>query len=250
MRRLLLILVCVLGLAAAAAAQSPAETLAEARAAYDRGDFTAAVAAFQTLLGQGLESPELYYDLGNAEFKAGQLGRAIAAYRQALRRDPQDEDIRYNLNFARSYVRQPADRSGPLARAAGKALAWFPSDTLALAALACYLALAVLGAALLLTRGRVTALRWAAAAAGVLFVLTAAWASARLWADRNQRWGVVVASQAEARNGPNASYQVGFLVPEGREVRILGREGEWVAIGLPAEGYKGWITSGDLLADD
>jgi len=250
MRRLLIAAVLVLTGAAFVAAQTPEEFLGRARTAYDQGDYAVSVQNYQALLAQGLESPELYYNLGNAEFKAGHLGRAIAGYRRALKRAPGDEDIRYNLEYARSFVRQPADRSSLLARTIGNLVTLWSGQALAGAALFLYLVLAGLGAGLILARGHAPVLRWAAAAVGVLFVLAAGWASARILLERNHRWGVVVAARAEARNGPSDEYQVGFIVPEGREVRVLGREGEWVAIGLQQEGVKGWIRGAEILADE
>jgi tetratricopeptide (TPR) repeat protein len=243
---------CALCLLAAAPAWAgnARELATQARAAYDRGDFPAAAAAYTELLAQGVDRAEVYYDLGNAEFKAGRIGRAVAAYRRALRRAPADEDVRYNLNYVRGFVRQAPDRTGPLARLAGDVVTWAPSAVLARAALAAYLLLAALAGAWLLTRGRVAWLRWGTAVAAGLFLFAASWAAVRIGLDRNARWGVVVSAQAEARNGPSAEYQVGFVIPEGREVRLLGREGTWVAVGLPAEGYQGWVQAADVLADE
>ena len=42
------------------------------------------------------------FQLGNAHFKSGQLGRAIAAYRQAEELAPRDPDLRANVQFTQS----------------------------------------------------------------------------------------------------------------------------------------------------
>jgi SH3-like domain-containing protein len=55
---------------------------------------------------------------------------------------------------------------------------------------------------------------------------------------------VVVAAQVEARTGPSAAERVGFLVPEGQRVAWLETSGEWVQIGLPEKGLKGWVPAG------
>lgn len=241
----------ILGVAASAQAQSPAELLKQARDAYDKGEFAAAISAYQSLLQQGLESSELYYNLGNAEFKAGHIGRAIASYRRALKRSPEDEDIRANLDYVRSFVNQPRTGTGnPLVQLGNQVLTWFSGQTLAVLALIVYWALAFLAAWLVLSRGGIPAVRWVTAGVSLVFLFLAGWASLRIVLDRTRQWGVVVASRAEARNGPKADYQIGFVVPEGREVRVLGREGDWIAIGLPQEGYKGWIQSSEILMDE
>lgn len=243
------LLLCLSPLAAAGPENKPGPSPAPARAAYDRGEYTRAVAEYHGLLEQGWENAEIYYNLGNAEFKLGHPGRAIAYYRWALKKSPLDDDIRYNLRHVRSLIRQPTDRSGPLARLGRDLFNRFSGPILAGAAWIVYLILAILTGGLIITRGRGVILRWFAAAAGVVFIFLAAWASARIVVEKKIIWGVVVATQAEARNGPGPEYQVGFTVPEGREIRILGSEKEWTAIGLPREGYKGWVLAQEVWAD-
>jgi len=242
-------LTCLLLAATASARENPADLLQQARAAYDRGAYAEASTDYRQLLAQGLNRAEVYYNLGNAEFKAGHLGRAIAAYRQALKRAPGDEDVLFNLEYARRFVQQPQDQTGQLTRLAGRLLTAFSGQALALTALGAYVGLAVLVMFWLLARDKFPGLRWLLAGISILFVVLASWASVRIVLERIHRWGVVIAGQAEARNGPSAEYQVGFIVPEGREVRLLGREGDWIAIGLPAEGYKGWVKSADILPE-
>ncbi len=231
-------------------AQTDEPWLKQAREAYDRGEYAAAVKAYQTVIKEGVDSGDVYYNLGNAEFKLGHLGQAIANYRKALKRKPHDEDIRFNLEYARTFIKQPADRKGPLAKWLEFALAYFAPESLALAAMSLFWILAGLVMALIFTRNSMTSLRWVTVGMGLLFIGVATWASIRILVDRNNQWGVIVSARAEARNGPNQEFQVGFVIPEGREVRILGREGEWVAVGLPAEGYKGWIRRDDLSEDE
>ncbi|MCK5218403.1 tetratricopeptide repeat protein [bacterium] len=250
MKRIFILTGCLLlFLAPLAAADKPGQRLAQARAAYDRGDYARAAADYHWLLDQGWESAELYYNLGNTEFKLNHPGRAMAYYRWAIKKAPFDDDIRYNLRHVRSFIRQPQDRSGPLTKLGRDLFNRFPGPIMAAAAWMAYLILTILTGGLIITRGRGTFLRWFAAASGVVFLFLAAWASVRLMIEKKVCWGVVVASQAEARNGPGPEYQVGFTVPEGREVRILGREKEWTAIGLPREGYKGWVLAQEVWAD-
>jgi len=223
---------------------------AAARAAYDQGDYAQAIKEYLDLKNQGLESAALYYNLGNAEFKSGHLGRAIAYYRWALKRAPGDEDIRYNLTYARSLVQKPKEQAGALGKLFHVLLYRFSGQTMALAALAAYLIFCIIMGVLIWRRGQGQLWRWAGSIVGVLFFLLAAWASARIVVERNVRWGVIVVNQAEARNGPGEENQVGFIVPEGREVRILGYEKEWKAIGLPQEGYKGWVRASEVWEDE
>src|SRR5262245_57940734 len=74
---------------------------------YAQSKFTDAAAAYEKIVAGGSASAALYFNLGNAYFKVNQLGRAIAAYRQAEELSPRDPDVRANAQFARNRVQGP-----------------------------------------------------------------------------------------------------------------------------------------------
>jgi hypothetical protein len=84
------------------AADSP--SFEAANKLYEQGQYAAAAAAYERLAPSNRLSAALYFNLGNAWFKAGQNGRAIAAWRQAGRLAPRDPSLRFNLQFARKKV--------------------------------------------------------------------------------------------------------------------------------------------------
>ena len=79
---------------------SPEQLWDRANTAYVNGDYHAAAEIYEGILAQGLSSVKLYYNLANAYFKEGQLGKSILFYRRALRLAPGSDDIRYNLSVA------------------------------------------------------------------------------------------------------------------------------------------------------
>src|SRR6185436_11225451 len=84
-----------------ARAEDVAVTFDGANKLYEQGKFVEAAAGYEKLVLGGQSSAPIYYNLGNAYFKSGQIGRAIRAYRQAERLTPRDPDLRANLQFAR-----------------------------------------------------------------------------------------------------------------------------------------------------
>ena len=85
-------------------------------ALYKQGKFREATRAFQASIlrhsGQtenALNLAYIYYNLGNAQFKAGDLTGAIESYRHTLRLDPQDVDARHNLALALQLAQQQQD---------------------------------------------------------------------------------------------------------------------------------------------
>ncbi|MBF0486279.1 MAG: tetratricopeptide repeat protein, partial [Candidatus Omnitrophica bacterium] len=76
----------------------------EAADAYKNGRYEEAIRLNEKVLGLGLESPALYYNLGNSYFRSRKLGKAIVNYLRAQALAPRDSDIHANLGFARSWV--------------------------------------------------------------------------------------------------------------------------------------------------
>ncbi|HXS67676.1 MAG TPA: tetratricopeptide repeat protein, partial [Candidatus Polarisedimenticolia bacterium] len=74
---------------------------------YEQGKFSDAAAAYGQMIQSGTVSSAIYFNLGNAFFKSGRLGRAIAAYRDAQAITPRDPDVRANLEFVRARVQNP-----------------------------------------------------------------------------------------------------------------------------------------------
>lgn len=73
-----------------------------ADSAYRAGNYEEAVTGYEEILASGLASADLYYNLGNAYYRSGQLGLAILNYERALRLEPGMSDARQNLQLANS----------------------------------------------------------------------------------------------------------------------------------------------------
>ena len=87
--------------------QSPEQAFDEANRLYEQNKFAEARDAYETILRGGLVSGELYYNLGNAYYKTGDLGKAILNFERALRFMPNDDDLKHNLQLANLMI---ADR--------------------------------------------------------------------------------------------------------------------------------------------
>lgn len=76
---------------------------AEANAQYAEGNYAEAASQYQEILANQ-PSAEVYYNLGNAYFKQGELAQSILAYERALRIKPYYKDAKHNLQFAQSRI--------------------------------------------------------------------------------------------------------------------------------------------------
>src|SRR5262245_33802210 len=71
-------------------------------AAKSPADYRESAALLESLLSDGFRNGAVYYNLGNAYFRAGEYGRAIAAYRKAKPYRPRDPYLESNLRQALS----------------------------------------------------------------------------------------------------------------------------------------------------
>lgn len=78
-------------------------TYEKALDAYNEGDFYEAISLFQkeikSLEEEGKESATLYYNLGNAYFRAKDYPRARLNYERSILINPLDKDVQNNLDF-------------------------------------------------------------------------------------------------------------------------------------------------------
>lgn len=91
----------------------PAEALAQqADSAYSADNFTLAEALYLQAMKTGGTSATLFYNLGNAYYRQGNLGKAIVNYERALKLDPTNNDARANLDFVNSKITDKQTDSG------------------------------------------------------------------------------------------------------------------------------------------
>ncbi len=219
-----------------AQAASPLE-LREAVRLYDDGDYEAAAAVWRTLLEEeaaGLDRAVLHYNLGNAEFRNGRLGRAMLHWERTLLLRPGDDDALANLALARELLGRrltetassdvPDDFARELLRSMGGFAARFrriPPGRFAAVLSAAALAAGSLGTLLLLGRRRRL---FGFALLGCL--LAAAGSGSLLWLRLGASpVAVVVEPGAALRSGPGASFPRLASLPEGFYLELGGSGG-------------------------
>ena len=201
-------------------------------------------AAFETLVEAGIRSAALEYNLGNAYFRLGQLGRAICHYRRAQRLAPGDAAIAANLDYARNRVEPYIAPSGRR-QLVSRLMFWTGYTALRtrfwLAAL-----LSAGGWLALIVR-----LRWRSrpllVIACVAIALAAANAASVAWELRDEARrppAVVIAGGHMLRLGAGPGYDPALTQPlgEGTELRILSERGGWVEVLLPND-KSGWLPA-------
>lgn len=101
MKRILLITFCLMLSLVAMHAQTLDTLNTKAFEAYSSQHYEEAVALYEQLTEKA-PSADTYYNLGCAYYRSEDLGHAILWFERALKLDPSNEDVRYNLEYARS----------------------------------------------------------------------------------------------------------------------------------------------------
>ena len=236
-----LILLAILSLGIPANAQKE-----KADSAYAKENYSLAIDIYEEILKEGVSS-DIYYNLGNAYYRQGDITRAIINYERALEMSPGDPDIRHNLQMAQSMT---TDRITP--ETEFLFITWWRSltnmlsvDGWAKTALAS-MAIAILLALLYLFSGR-TGLRklgfFGSSLALLVFILSNILAWQQKDETLNRKGAIVTAGAAQVKSTPSDNGTDLFILHEGTKVIITdsGME-QWKEIRV-ADGKEGWIES-------
>ena len=241
-----LMLLCLLALLPA---NIHAVTKAEADSAYSNGQFQQAIKLYEELLTQGV-SPELYFNLGNAYYRSEDVTHAILAYERALRLQPGDGDIRFNLQIAQS---KTIDKIAPESEMFF--VTWYRSlvnlrsvDGWARMAVATLLLAVVL--MLLYLFSRPLWLRKLGFFGGLLMLVVFLLSNLFAWQQKQQaehhRGAIIMESAVNVKSTPAASGTDLFILHEGTKVNVTDNTmKEWREIRV-ADGKQGWVMASQI----
>lgn len=216
---------------------------------YRQGNYQQAIADYQALLRQGA-SAKVYFNLGNAYYRSDSLSKAILCYERAYRLSPSDDDVRFNLQFARSKtIDKIAPQDDNFFTTVYRSIVTFCGvDSWALIGIvsivmALLLMLAYLFASLLWMRklGFFGSLAFL-----VVFVLSTVFAWQQKYWFEHSRGAIVMSSSIGVKQEPEDRAPDAFVLHEGTHVNIEddGISG-WKQV-RTGDGREGWIKSGAI----
>ncbi len=230
--------------AAEMAAETPDALWDEANTAYLNADYHTAIEVYERILAQGLVSAKLYYNIANAYFKEGNIGKSILFYNRALRLVPGSEDVRYNLAVAEAMTKDKIEEIPEFF-----AVAWMRSlrhtmGCTSWSILSLVLLAAMLGLLLLYLLAQRIGLRkagfYGTLAAFVLFVLTTWFAVLERREMLRSDEAVVMVASSAVKSSPDHAATDLFMLHEGTKATVTAALDDWCEITL-ADGKKGWI---------
>ena len=252
MKRILFILTIVLlplGVQATSGMHVKQNAASMADEAYRAGDYATAIECYESVLADGLTSADLYYNLGNAYYRTGQMGPAILNYERALRLEPGMSDARENLALAENHT---VDRIAVLPKLF--IVRWVDTLCTHLSPTAWRIVwlvlLALLGLSVGAFRlGATRGLRKAGFITGVLFLLlllTATWLLLRTTHRYNSHSeAVVMPAAVTVKSSPEGQSTDKLILHEGTRLTISDSLEGWYKITI-ADGTTGWCQSTDV----
>ncbi len=83
--------------------------LDSANSSYSKGEYNKAAKQYENIISNGLEAPEVYFNLGNAYYKTNNISFAILNYERAIKINPDNEDFNFNLKLANQKIEDKID---------------------------------------------------------------------------------------------------------------------------------------------
>lgn len=226
------------------------DSLVKGNQLYTSGKYAEAAKTYDAIAAKGFESFELYYNLGNALYKSGNITYAILNYERALKLQPTNEDARFNLEMTK---RQVVDNIDLLPEPGF--LRWWhelinskPADSWGTHSLVSFFLFLLLFALFLfaatIRNKQVTF--WLAVLALSYSLVTYSFGSTQRSKLVHHNSGVITERSVRMKGSPSESGTELFILHEGLSVQITDKLGDWIEIRL-ADGNKGWVKESALI---
>ena len=225
----------------------------EAEAAYRQNSFAESIKLYESEIGKNKqikkESPELYYNLGNAYFRDNQIAKAILNYERALLLDPGDSDIRHNLRFAKTRIEDKIDSADSffVNQWIRSIQNLYTANRWAMIGIVLFLILIIaVGSYVISTQITVRKISFYS---GIVLLALVIIANAFAFKQKNKivnrSTGIVMSDSDSIHTSPDAHSQELFRLHEGSKVRIKREEGNWFEIVI-ANGSVGWLQKKNI----
>jgi len=230
-------------------AQEQEEKFRQGAEYFSAGRFDEALDVWTSLYKTGYRSAELNYNIGNAYFKMNNIPGSILYYERASLLKPADEDIKYNLQIARTLV---VDRFEEIPELFF--ISWYnfmslvlSSDTWARISIVTFImCLIFLSLYFYSSKYRLKVLGfWFALLMVIVSLSSLAFTIRNKNLVYNSRVAIIFSPLVNGKSSPDNSGTDVFLLHEGTKVTVEDEVGEWFEVRL-SDGNKGWIPSNSL----
>lgn len=238
------VLLLFLSLAVVAVMGQTSLSFTTANDAYQQKEYAKAIEVYESILAEGQYSVPLYYNLGNAYYRNGNLANAILYYERALKIKPTDQQILQNLSVAKSQLEdvQVGIKQSKIVeqwhalqnKQSSKGWSW-------IAILLIWLGVAGL-ALWLFSQNRTRKkqgflLGWTFI---LLSILPFIFATGRYHDQYHSEEAIIMVAETNLKAGPEEESKTIQLLHEGTKIRIVDQIGQWNKVQLE-DTTEGWL---------
>jgi tetratricopeptide (TPR) repeat protein len=223
---------------------SQGAAILKASEAYRAGEYPKAIELYGIIIKEGYTAPYLFYNLGNAHFKAGDYPNAILNYERARRMDPGNEDIEVNINIANTKI---SDKIEPMPELF--LIRWIKGWVFMLSVdvwaylTVIMMVLSVTGITLYIA-SRFLLLRKTGFWTGILFFFLFLVSMGSAWSgyhfSTRSTEAIIFTPTIAVKSSPDENSTDLFVLHEGTKVTILDQINSWYEIRI-ANGSVGWL---------
>lgn len=239
-----------------AATVSGNELVQRGDSAYTADNFALAEQLYTAAMKESGTSSTLFYNVGNAYYRQGNLGKAIVNYERALKLDPTNGDARANLEFVKTKITDRQIDSGSIMEKLRDGIVeYFHADTWAWITVVLF-ALFLAGVATYLFSSVIMVKKISFFGGIIVFLLCVCCviisfaAANRVETDK---WAIILPPSAQLSTTPREARtqsEEAFLLHEGTKVEIVdsvsdGNEGKWYEVKV-GHGERAWIKASEI----
>lgn len=217
--------------------------------AYNEGEYDDAINYYERILEDGQTSAEVYFNLGNAYYKLNNIAPSVYFYEKALQINPNDQDIRNNLEFARNMVLddiEEVERTG-LSRLWRDIVSILGYNEWAWLAISFSVLFSVFFLIYYFSRRSVFKRVFFSLSMVVLAfaILAVVFAFQQRHYYTSDQYAIIFSEEAEVRSEPTLRSEEIFSLHEGTKVEVLETYQDWIKFEL-SNGIQGWMDKNHL----
>lgn len=225
------------------------ETFSRANKFYTDGKYQEAIDEYMKIMNMGYENGVVYYNLGNAYYKIGDIGKAILYYEKAKKIMPTDEDVDNNLKLVNLYI---ADKITPIPELFY--VRYFKNITKIMSPnswmelfLVMYIMLSICICVRIIIRQQ--KIKNVLKKSIFLFTFLTLLSLFIFIYSENElnkhNWAIVMNEKTDVYASPSEDSTELFSIHKGTKIRLKRTEGLWIEITL-ADGKVGWIIKDNI----
>ena len=245
----IILCLCVSVVIASAQSEELTSVFEDANRLYLEQKFDAAISRYESIIANGYENGEVYFNLGNAYYKSGKLQHAVLNYERARKFIPNDDDLEFNLQLVNLQLTDKIESIPELFiyRWADSLLTIFTRDTM-LWLLYLFFILTLFSFSYFLFAETYEGRRYSLMSGMIfsaLLVLGIANYVIQSVRESESEFAVVMTDVANIKSAPDSKGNDLFVIHRGLKVQVLDNVNKWYKIRL-ADGKVGWIPEKEI----